>query len=64
MQTHFYKTFTRPIAKVTLLAVLTYQVVYWAWAKLEADEIRAETDGKLGIADSRRRRAPGRTGSP
>lgn len=44
-QSHFYKTFTRPIAKVLLLAVFTYQVVYWTWAKLEADEIRANTDG-------------------
>ncbi|EQK98077.1 hypothetical protein OCS_06210 [Ophiocordyceps sinensis CO18] len=47
MQTQFYKTFTRPVAKVTLLAVFTYQVVYWAWAKLEADEVRVETDATI-----------------
>ncbi|VUC34942.1 unnamed protein product [Clonostachys rosea] len=39
----FYKTFTRPIAKVILGAVLTYQLVYWAWVKLETDEIMADT---------------------
>uniref|UniRef100_A0A0B7JRI1 Uncharacterized protein n=1 Tax=Bionectria ochroleuca TaxID=29856 RepID=A0A0B7JRI1_BIOOC len=43
----FYKTFTRPIAKVVLGAVLTYQLVYWAWVKLETDEIIADTAGKL-----------------
>jgi hypothetical protein len=44
-QRDFYKTFTRPVAKVLLTAVFTYQLVYWAWVKLETDEIRAETDG-------------------
>ncbi|KAL7949170.1 hypothetical protein V8C42DRAFT_342175 [Trichoderma barbatum] len=42
----FYKTFTRPIGKVLVLAVFTYQVAYWTWTKLEADEHRAETDGE------------------
>ncbi|RDA86535.1 hypothetical protein CP532_1908 [Ophiocordyceps camponoti-leonardi (nom. inval.)] len=38
----FYKTFSRPIAKTLILAVFTYQLAYWAWAKLEADDVRAE----------------------
>ncbi|KAL2676705.1 hypothetical protein Neosp_010469 [[Neocosmospora] mangrovei] len=42
----FYRSFTRPIAKTLLLAVFTYQLVYWAWVKLETDEVRAERDGK------------------
>ena len=46
-QSEFYKTFTRPVAKVLLIAVLTYQIVYWSWVKLETDEIRAETDGEF-----------------
>ncbi|KAF4585475.1 hypothetical protein GQ602_004780 [Ophiocordyceps camponoti-floridani] len=37
----FYGTFSRPIAKTLLLAVFTYQLTYWSWAKLEADDIRA-----------------------
>ncbi|KAH7318734.1 hypothetical protein B0I35DRAFT_432847 [Stachybotrys elegans] len=40
----FYKQFSRPVAKVLLMAVLTYQVVYWAWVKLETDEIIAQTE--------------------
>lgn len=47
MQANFYKTFTRPVAKVLLVAVLTYQLVYWSWMKLETDEIRAETAGQF-----------------
>ncbi|KAG9230242.1 hypothetical protein BJ875DRAFT_488168 [Amylocarpus encephaloides] len=38
----FYKTFTRPIAKVLLMATLAYQIVYWSWVKLEKDEIKAQ----------------------
>ncbi|KAH6606344.1 hypothetical protein Trco_005497 [Trichoderma cornu-damae] len=42
----FYKTFTRPTGKILVLAVFAYQVAYWTWTKLEADEVRAETDGE------------------
>ncbi|KAF3770700.1 hypothetical protein M406DRAFT_247643, partial [Cryphonectria parasitica EP155] len=41
----FYKTFTRPVAKVLLMAVFTYQLAYWGWVKLEQDEIRADREG-------------------
>jgi hypothetical protein len=34
------------VAKVLLMAVLTYQLIYWSWVKLETDEIRAERDGE------------------
>ena len=27
--------------------MLTYQLAYWAWMKLETDEVRAETDSAL-----------------
>jgi hypothetical protein len=50
-QAQFYKTFTRPVAKVLLMAVLTYQLVYWGWMKLETDEVRAETDGAFSRVD-------------
>ncbi|ATY66523.1 hypothetical protein A9K55_000927 [Cordyceps militaris] len=43
----FYKTFSRPIAKVMILAVFTYQVAYWSWIKLEADEARAKVDAEI-----------------
>ena len=45
-QSAFYKQFTRPFAKVLLIAVFTYQLTYWSWIKLETDEIRAEKDGR------------------
>ncbi|MCJ1300787.1 hypothetical protein MMC08_003586 [Hypocenomyce scalaris] len=38
----FYKSFGRPIAKVFLGAVFTYQAVYWLWVKLEDDEIKQQ----------------------
>jgi hypothetical protein len=49
-QSQFYKTFTRPIAKVLLLAVFTYQLAYWSWVKLETDETREKTDGTCHLS--------------
>lgn len=48
-QSQFYKTFTRPVAKVLLVAVFTYQVAYWSWVKLETDEVRSERDGSYTL---------------
>ncbi|KAL8371755.1 hypothetical protein RB595_001518 [Gaeumannomyces hyphopodioides] len=39
---NFYKTFGRPVFKVSLSAIFVYQLVYWAWVKLEQDEIMGE----------------------
>ncbi|KAL7276858.1 hypothetical protein RUND412_000146 [Rhizina undulata] len=36
---NFYKVFGRPLAKVFLLAVFTYQSFYWLWLKLEKSEL-------------------------
>ncbi|KFH46266.1 hypothetical protein ACRE_029370 [Hapsidospora chrysogenum ATCC 11550] len=49
----FYKTFTRPVAKVLLMAVLTYQLIYWSWVKLETDEIRAERDATIADLEAK-----------
>lgn len=38
----FYKSFGRPIAKVFLGAIFTYQVTYLMWTKLESDEIKQQ----------------------
>ncbi|KUJ15575.1 uncharacterized protein LY89DRAFT_735676 [Mollisia scopiformis] len=43
----FYKTFTRPVAKVLLMATFTYQLAYWGWVKLEKDEIKREKSAEL-----------------
>ncbi|KAF5712922.1 hypothetical protein FMUND_8200 [Fusarium mundagurra] len=47
LQSQFYRTFTRPIAKTLLIAVFTYQLAYWTWVKLETDEIRAEREATI-----------------
>lgn len=47
VKTTFYKTFGRPIAKVFLMAILTYQLTYLAWMKLEQDDIKDRTQGEL-----------------
>ncbi|KAJ3479649.1 hypothetical protein NLG97_g8266 [Lecanicillium saksenae] len=49
----FYKTFSRPIAKVMILAVFTYQVAYWSWTKLEADEAREKIDAEIGVLEKK-----------
>ncbi|KAK3327560.1 hypothetical protein B0T19DRAFT_422103 [Cercophora scortea] len=43
----FYKTFTRPVAKCVLVAIFTYQLVYWGWTKLEHDEIVADRKAEI-----------------
>ncbi|KAK0751988.1 hypothetical protein B0T18DRAFT_81204 [Schizothecium vesticola] len=43
----FYKTFTRPVAKCLLFALFTYQLTYWAWLKLEQDEIKMERRAEI-----------------
>lgn len=45
--TNFYKTFTRPVAKVLLMAIFTYQLAYWGWVKLEQDEIRDQREKEI-----------------
>ncbi|KAI1188291.1 hypothetical protein F5B17DRAFT_429706 [Nemania serpens] len=45
----FYKTFGRPIAKVFLLAIFTYQLAYYFWVRLEQDEMRAEVQGAFPL---------------
>ncbi|KAK3945083.1 hypothetical protein QBC46DRAFT_372697 [Diplogelasinospora grovesii] len=43
----FYSTFGRPIAKCLLLAMLTYQAIYFGWTKLEQDEIKAGKQAEI-----------------
>ena len=39
--------FGRPIAKNFLIAVCTYQVLYWSWLKLESLEIKQEKEDEM-----------------
>ncbi|KAH8588414.1 hypothetical protein B0O99DRAFT_639454 [Bisporella sp. PMI_857] len=43
----FYKTFTRPIAKVLLMATFTYQLAYWGWVYLEKEEIKLDKSAEV-----------------
>ncbi|KAI1753431.1 hypothetical protein F4782DRAFT_496213 [Xylaria castorea] len=49
----FYKTFSRPIAKVFLMAIFTYQLAYYFWVKLEQDEVRAEMQATISDLEAR-----------
>ncbi|KAI0446569.1 hypothetical protein F4803DRAFT_502898 [Xylaria telfairii] len=49
----FYKTFGRPIAKVFLMAIFTYQLLYYFWVKLEQDEVRAEMEAIISDLEAR-----------
>ncbi|KAK7910981.1 hypothetical protein PG985_013462 [Apiospora marii] len=38
----FKKTFSRPIFKVALMAIFTYQLAYYGWKRLEQNETRED----------------------
>lgn len=41
----FYKTFGRPILKVGLMAIFTYQLGYFGWTYLETSEVKSDAAG-------------------
>ncbi|KAH7336554.1 hypothetical protein BKA65DRAFT_36216, partial [Rhexocercosporidium sp. MPI-PUGE-AT-0058] len=43
----FYKTFTRPVVKVLLMATFTYQLAYWGWVYLEKAEIKKQKNAEV-----------------
>ncbi|KAI0157440.1 hypothetical protein GGR57DRAFT_501057 [Xylariaceae sp. FL1272] len=49
----FYKTFGRPIAKVFLMAIFTYQLAYYFWVRLEQDETRAKMQATISELEAR-----------
>ncbi|KAI6090881.1 hypothetical protein F4821DRAFT_12044 [Hypoxylon rubiginosum] len=49
----FFKTFGRPIAKVFLLAIFTYQVSYYFWVRAEQDETRSEMRATIADLEAR-----------
>ncbi|KAI1367429.1 hypothetical protein F5Y08DRAFT_66799 [Xylaria arbuscula] len=50
---NFYKTFGRPIAKVFLMAIFTYQLAYYFWVRLEQNEIRSEMQAIINELETR-----------
>ncbi|PMD59806.1 uncharacterized protein K444DRAFT_529477 [Hyaloscypha bicolor E] len=47
----FYRTFTRPVAKVLLMATFTYQLAYWGWVKLEKEEIKRSRSAEIEVLE-------------
>ncbi|KAJ5744066.1 hypothetical protein N7533_008936 [Penicillium manginii] len=50
-----YKTFMGPFGKVFLGAVLTYQIIYWSWLKLEMDESKLEKNEEMAGLEKKAR---------
>ncbi|KAI5862802.1 hypothetical protein GGS23DRAFT_68173 [Durotheca rogersii] len=49
----FFKTFGRPIGKVFLLAIFTYQLAYFFWTSLEYEEIKGEMQATIAELEAR-----------
>ncbi|EPS26003.1 hypothetical protein POX_c04378 [Penicillium oxalicum] len=54
-----YKTFAKPFSKVFLGAVLTYQLLYWTWLKLETDESKLEKNEEMSSLEKKARELAG-----
>ncbi|SPO00721.1 uncharacterized protein DNG_03469 [Cephalotrichum gorgonifer] len=59
----FYKSFGRPITKVLLIAMLTYQLIYLGWVKLEVDETKAIRNAEIRELEDKVKELQGKTGS-
>jgi hypothetical protein len=44
---NFYRTHGRALFKALTLAFLTYQIAYWAWLTLEAEEIKDQKNHEI-----------------
>ncbi|KAK5132458.1 hypothetical protein LTR08_009069 [Meristemomyces frigidus] len=44
---NFYKQFGRPVIKNFLVAVMTYQVLYYSWMYLEAGEVQEQKGAEI-----------------
>ncbi|KAG5304889.1 hypothetical protein I7I50_05124 [Histoplasma capsulatum G186AR] len=53
--TSIYKNFGRAFAKVFLGGVLTYQIIYWAWMRLEVDEEKVMKNKEIAGLESKAR---------
>lgn len=43
----FYKTFGPPILKNFLIALCTFQAIYWSWVKMESVELKKDGDEEV-----------------
>ncbi|KAK2784733.1 hypothetical protein FQN53_008289 [Emmonsiellopsis sp. PD_33] len=56
-----YKSFTRPFLKVFLGGVLTYQIIYWTWLKLEMDEEKVKRNDEIAELEKKVREVSSKT---
>ncbi|KAK5173540.1 uncharacterized protein LTR77_002221 [Saxophila tyrrhenica] len=47
----FYRTFGSPVIKNFLIALCTFQAIYWPWLKLESIEMKKKGDSELRMAE-------------
>lgn len=45
-QRDFYKHRSRAVLKNALIAIFTYEILYWGWLKLESIEVKDDTESK------------------
>ncbi|KAM0690302.1 hypothetical protein Q7P36_009069 [Cladosporium allicinum] len=43
----FYKYRSRPVFKAALIAIFTYEILYWGWLKLESIETKHDVEGEI-----------------
>ncbi|KAN0086794.1 hypothetical protein V8E54_000482 [Elaphomyces granulatus] len=55
-----FRPLTRPFIKVFLGALFTYQVVYWAWLKLETDELKLQKNKEIAALEQSARQLTSR----
>lgn len=48
----FYKQFGRPVAKNFLIALCTYQLLYWSWLKLESLEFKKDKQDEIHAVET------------
>ncbi|KAM0721685.1 hypothetical protein Q7P37_002610 [Cladosporium fusiforme] len=53
----FYKYRSRPVFKAVLIAIFTYEILYWGWLKLESMETKHETEGEIKSLETQIRQA-------
>lgn len=57
---NFYKEFGRPVARSFLIAVATYQILYYSWSKLESMEMKREKEGEMRALEGELRKLTGK----
>lgn len=55
----FYKNFGPPILKNFLIALCTFQAIYWSWMKMESMEVKKNGDEEVRAMENELKRLTG-----